>query len=404
MGKPWARATGSSAPPTTPTLDLAIGSSDNVDRRRSHQQPGREVPPDRHLHHQVGDARAAGNGQFTLAVRRRHLLRRQVYVVDRATAGSSDSTRPIPPPPTPQSTRAPPGSPTPTSASPSPRPSPPLAWLRVPPRLGRMGGLRLAQGILEPLRGLPHLEVRAVDAAGNPDPSPVVTHVDRGSRPRRDDDRLRPLRDRPMTPSPSFAFSSSEPGSSFECRLDSNQESDLQSCSSPKSYSSLADGAHTFEVRATDAVGNTDPTPASRSFTVDTTPPNTTIDPAPPGPPTTPRPSFTFSSSEPNSSFECRLDSNQEADFQQLQLAEVLQLAGRRRPHLRGPGHRRGRNTDPTPGLAQLHRRHHTAYGHGTRPAPPPRPNHDAGAGQLVRRRQPHHPGKPQVRPPETQL
>ena len=76
--------------------------------------------------------------------------------------------------------------------------------------------------------------------------------------------------------SPSFTFSSSEPNSSFECRLDSNQESDFQSCSSPKSYSSLADGDHTFDVRATDAVGNTDHTPASRSFTVDTTPPTAT--------------------------------------------------------------------------------------------------------------------------------
>ena len=35
----------------------------------------------------------------------------------------------------------------------------------------------------------------------------------------------------------------------------------------------LADGAHTFEVRATDSAQNTDPTPASRAFTVDTSAP-----------------------------------------------------------------------------------------------------------------------------------
>jgi arylsulfatase A-like enzyme len=64
---------------------------------------------------------------------------------------------------------------------------------------------------------------------------------------------------------PSFAFSSSEARSTFECRLDSDV---WQSCSSPKSYSNLPHTSHTFEVAATDLAGNTDPTPASRSFSV----------------------------------------------------------------------------------------------------------------------------------------
>jgi Bacterial Ig domain len=70
--------------------------------------------------------------------------------------------------------------------------------------------------------------------------------------------------------SASFSFSSSEAGSSLQCRLDAGS---WASCSSPKAYSGLADGAHTFDVRATDAAGNPDATPDSRSFTVDIPPP-----------------------------------------------------------------------------------------------------------------------------------
>jgi subtilisin family serine protease len=69
---------------------------------------------------------------------------------------------------------------------------------------------------------------------------------------------------------PSFAFVSSETISSFSCRLDGGA---WTSCSSPKGYSDLPDGPHGFAVRARDAAGNTDPSPATRSFTVDTIPP-----------------------------------------------------------------------------------------------------------------------------------
>jgi len=66
--------------------------------------------------------------------------------------------------------------------------------------------------------------------------------------------------------SASFAFSSSESGSTFACKLDSGSWS---SCSSPKSYTSLGVGSHTFSVRATDPAGNTDATPATRTWTVE---------------------------------------------------------------------------------------------------------------------------------------
>lgn len=64
-----------------------------------------------------------------------------------------------------------------------------------------------------------------------------------------------------------FGFSSSEAGSKFQCSLDGAA---FISCASPKSYTGLKNGKHTFKVRAIDAAGNTDATPAIRAWTVDT--------------------------------------------------------------------------------------------------------------------------------------
>jgi len=79
--------------------------------------------------------------------------------------------------------------------------------------------------------------------------------------------------------SAAFEFSSNEAGSSFECRLDGPGAAtgSWTACSSLKGYSGLADGTYTFSVRATDAAGNTDSTPATRSWTVDTVPPAVSI-------------------------------------------------------------------------------------------------------------------------------
>jgi hypothetical protein len=110
--------------------------------------------------------------------------------------------------------------------------------------------------------------------------------------------------------SASFAFSSTEPDSRFECALDS---ASFSSCTSPQDYTSLSDGSHTFQVRATDVAGNTDATPANYTWTVETTAvdtsaPETTIDSGPPVTVKSASASFAFSSSEPGSSFECKLD------------------------------------------------------------------------------------------------
>jgi hypothetical protein len=102
-----------------------------------------------------------------------------------------------------------------------------------------------------------------------------------------------------------FSFTSSEEGSTFECSLDG---APFERCSSPVSYSPLADGPHTFSVRAIDPSNNVDPSPAVRDWTVDTQPPDTTITAGPAGPVSSTSASFSFTSSENGSSFQCRLD------------------------------------------------------------------------------------------------
>jgi hypothetical protein len=68
-----------------------------------------------------------------------------------------------------------------------------------------------------------------------------------------------------------FGFASTIGGSTFSCTLDGA----AAACTSPTSYSTLSAGPHTFTVAAT-ANGQTDLTPASRTWTIDVTPPTVT--------------------------------------------------------------------------------------------------------------------------------
>ncbi len=77
---------------------------------------------------------------------------------------------------------------------------------------------------------------------------------------------------------PTFSFAADESGSTFTCSVDAGG---FAGCASPLTLPALADGVHTFRVRAIDPAGNIDPTPASRSFTVavgGTPPDDTTVD------------------------------------------------------------------------------------------------------------------------------
>ena len=48
----------------------------------------------------------------------------------------------------------------------------------------------------------------------------------------------------------------------------------VHACASPTTFTGLSDATHTVQFRAVDAVGNIDPTPATRTFVVDAVPNN----------------------------------------------------------------------------------------------------------------------------------
>jgi len=73
-----------------------------------------------------------------------------------------------------------------------------------------------------------------------------------------------------------FTFTASGVGASFQCKLD---VSDFSECYTPQVYQNLAEGSHSFQVKAIDVSGTADPTPAAYTWTVDTTPPTISITP-----------------------------------------------------------------------------------------------------------------------------
>ncbi|MGD9562114.1 MAG: PxKF domain-containing protein [Pyrinomonadaceae bacterium] len=147
-------------------------------------------------------------------------------------------------------------------------------------------------------------EVRAIDGDGNADATPAsYTWVVDTTPP--DTTIAESPPDPSGTSSASFSFTSTEPGSVFECALDGGA---FAACTSPQIYSGLSDGPHTFQVRAVDTAGNVDPAPASHTWVIDTTPPDTTITGNPTNPTNSTSASFTFTSNESPVTFECSLD------------------------------------------------------------------------------------------------
>ena len=63
----------------------------------------------------------------------------------------------------------------------------------------------------------------------------------------------------------------------FECSIDN---SNFTSCTSPVQSNNLTEGYYSVKIKSQDGVGNTDDSPASFGWTVDTVAPTTTINKA----------------------------------------------------------------------------------------------------------------------------
>ena len=146
--------------------------------------------------------------------------------------------------------------------------------------------------------------VRAVNTDGPSDDATFTWTIDLHSPP------APSITAKPPNPSnessPSFSFSDSEGGVTFGCRLDAES---FAPCSSPKPYTGLPGGNHTFRVRAVDRAGNQSGV-TEYTWTIDLqSPPAPSIAAKPPNPSNESSPSFSFSDSKGGVTFRCKLDS-----------------------------------------------------------------------------------------------
>ena len=235
----------------------------------------------------------------------------------------------------------------------------------------RLRGLR---GLQQPQDGRRLGERRAAvsrardDGAGNTDATPGHAVLRRSHAPRRTPRRptrrsrggraARPTRTRRRSRSP-------PPRAELGVRVPRRRRR-RGACTSPLTTAALADGAHSVSVRAIDAAGNIDPTPATRSFTVDTAPPatrrrRTRRSVGADGTDHDNTPTFGFTATEAGATFQCRVDPRR--------VRGAAPARGPRRPWPTARTASRsapstGRQHRPHPGHARLHRRHRASAGH----------------------------------------
>lgn len=117
--------------------------------------------------------------------------------------------------------------------------------------------------------GTHSMRIRAKDPAGNVDPSPEIRDWNINGPPATALTAAPPATT--TATSATFRFTSpDDPAATFECSLDGAA---FAFCASPTTDSALTLGSHTFRVRAVDAAGTADPTPATHAWTI--APPDT---------------------------------------------------------------------------------------------------------------------------------
>jgi PASTA domain/Bacterial Ig-like domain len=138
--------------------------------------------------------------------------------------------------------------------------------------------------------------VEATDPAGNTDASPATYTWTVDVTP--PDTSIGPTEPPSVSTSSSATFdlSATEP-STFECSLDGSA---WAGCTSPTTDSGLVEATHTFQVRATDLAGNVDASPASYTWSVDTSVPSATLVAPADGSATNTLPQFQGTFTDPN--------------------------------------------------------------------------------------------------------
>ena len=149
----------------------------------------------------------------------------------------------------------------------------------------------------------PHtFSVKAIDSVGNAEQTPASYDWTIDLTPPDTEITTQPTLTA-KSPSATFGFSSTKTASTFHCKLDYGPYAE---CTSSMTYTALAEGPHTFFVRATDEAGNSDPTPANYTWTVDLF--QTTITSQPPNPSNSTTASFSFTTRKSGATYQCKLD------------------------------------------------------------------------------------------------